>query len=231
MRRFCQNHSPRRRSLFLHRRILLFGLLLTACFLFFGQEHNELLHRVIEERMQLLGSSFLSQQVQKTLSLREDPYPELVTLTETAEHTISSVQINTCSLEQMESEVVSQLTASLSSLSEEKIRLPLGILLGSEVLGGYGPKIPFTVYPIGSLHTKSISSFDAVGINQTRHRILLTLSLDLSCNLLLDRQTTSVSYDFVLAETILVGDVPESYTEVISNEDTLSKINDYGASP
>ena len=43
---------------------------------------------------------------------------------------------------------------------------------------------------------------------------------------------TKVCGDFLIAETVIVGNVPESYTHVITEDkDIVDTINDFGAEP
>lgn len=62
----------------------------------------------------------------------------------------------------------------------------------------------------GSL-TNLTSSFTSAGINQTRHEILLDVQMNLSV-VLSDRvQTIPLHTEFLVAETILKGEVPSVY--------------------
>ena len=75
-----------------------------------------------------------------------------------------------------------------------------------------------------------LSVFSDAGINQTLHRIVLEVKTTVSA--IIPGYTTSVeiSGQFVIAETIIVGEVPDAYTHVISgNSDLIGNINDYNA--
>ena len=80
------------------------------------------------------------------------------------------------------------------------------------------------------MNTQLISEFSEAGINQTLHRILLEVSVDVSA--IIPGYTTSVDVttNFVVAETVIVGSIPDSYTHVITGDsDLIGKINDYAA--
>jgi len=102
-------------------------------------------------------------------------------------------------------------------------------LLGSRYFMGLGPRIPLRLSPGGSLKSEVISTFDEATINQTRHRLLLNLTAQVYCIAPFLNCSAEVSNEFSLAETLIVGEVPENYTEIITaSEDEISDLLDYG---
>ena len=65
---------------------------------------------------------------------------------------------------------------------------------------------------VGSADASLRNAFSAAGINQTRHQILL--HVDVYTGILLPGFTasTKVSNEIAVAETVIVGSVPETYT-------------------
>ena len=89
----------------------------------------------------------------------------------------------------------------------------------------YGP-----LRPVGLVKTKIINQFDEAGINQTRHRIQLQVTVDMLSLLPGYRISSQAQCNVILAETIIVGLVPDAYTEVYGGTDDLvGMIQDYGA--
>lgn len=84
--------------------------------------------------------------------------------------------------------------------------------------------------PVGLVKTKIINQFDEAGINQTRHRIQLQVTVDMLSLLPGYRISSQAQSNIILAETIIVGLVPDAYTEVYGGTDDLvGMIQDYGA--
>ena len=84
--------------------------------------------------------------------------------------------------------------------------------------------------PVGLVKTKIINQFDEAGINQTRHRIQLQVTVDMLSLLPGYRISSQAQCNVILAETIIVGLVPDAYTEVYGGTDDLvGMIQDYGA--
>ncbi|MFQ8600158.1 MAG: sporulation protein YunB [Oscillospiraceae bacterium] len=84
--------------------------------------------------------------------------------------------------------------------------------------------------PAGTVNTQIISQFEEAGINQTNHRIYLKIVCTVTGLIPGYPVNVEVENEFCLAETVVVGRVPESYTHVISDDSELiSRLNDYGA--
>ena len=84
----------------------------------------------------------------------------------------------------------------------------------------------------GYAKSKLLSNFASAGINQTLHRIILKVSVNVYLVMPWYRASSSVEAEFILAETLIVGKVPDAYTVVIETDEEgeLSGIvNDYGA--
>ncbi len=95
-------------------------------------------------------------------------------------------------------------------------------------MSGRGPKIPIKIIPYGSISAQVENVFAEAGINQTRHQIMMIVTANLSVVLPNKRINTSVKAQVNIAETIIVGDVPNAYTHVTGDKnDTVSKIKDY----
>ena len=83
---------------------------------------------------------------------------------------------------------------------------------GSPLLAGRGPELKIRMQSVGSCSAHFENRFDQAGINQTTHRILLCVDVSMSILLPGFRTGTEVSNSFSVAETVIVGAVPESYT-------------------
>ena len=72
------------------------------------------------------------------------------------------------------------------------------------------------------------STFDDAGINQTRHQIMLNIDATVYIVIPWYKTNVELSTNFVIAETVIVGTVPEYFTRVDGSENVVDDINDYG---
>ncbi|MCL1789663.1 MAG: sporulation protein YunB, partial [Oscillospiraceae bacterium] len=119
----------------------------------------------------------------------------------------------------IKSRVSQSINEGMNTIEQSEIKIPLGTVSGINMLYGRGPAFPVRLTPRGYASVNLISKFTSAGINQTLHQITLTVSTDISA--IIPGYTTSVNVEteFIIAQTIIVGTVPESYTHIILGED------------
>ena len=102
----------------------------------------------------------------------------------------------------------------ITNVDGTELGIPVGNLTGISILAGRGPEIRVKVIPIGSVQTELSSQFVSAGINQTQHRIIMEVTSNVDIILPSETVSTTVSVNVVIAETVIVGSVPDSYAEI-----------------
>lgn len=176
------------------------------------------------------ATRILNEAVEAQLAGESPSYRELVSLSTGDDGKINAVQTDVVRLNLLKAALTNAATDRLEELEQQTVLVPLGTLLGWQVLSGRGPLVEFRLVPAGYVRSSLSHRFDAAGINQTRHQIML--QLDASIIAVLPGYTTSteVSTDFLLAETVIVGTSPDSFTQVLTGDDQSidQLIADYG---
>lgn len=193
------------------------------------------LSSTIERSMEYQGRSLASETLSgEALGLLEDmslSYGDLVTVSRDDDGKIVSIETDSGKLNTIKNTLERNVTQALGTLRLHSYSVPLGTLLGSEWLSGRGPEIPLRLTPTGYLESTVESRFTSAGINQTNHRLVLNLTLSCTTLVPLHRAEITVTTNFVLAETVIVGEVPEYYTQIVSDETTASKARDSAMDP
>lgn len=112
----------------------------------------------------------------------------------------------------------------LDHMNSERVSVPLGSALGIALFAGAGPKIPISIVPVGSVSTDFATEFEACGINQTRHKVYLHVTANIRIVIPTGAQTTQVSANMLVAESIIVGGVPESFVGYNLGEEELNMV-------
>ena len=81
-----------------------------------------------------------------------------------------------------------------------------------------------TFYPESTINAAFTSEFRTAGINQTLHRVILRLAAEITVVLPSDVQVVSTRVEVPIAEHIIVGKVPEAFTDVNNEDDMLHLI-------
>ena len=159
--------------------------------------------------------------------MESDSLGQPVRLSRAGDGTITAVETDAACVNRIRSAVCA---AALDSLESGGcvVTVPIGSLTGLPLLSGRGPEIDLRLRPAGACTAELYSTFEAVGINQTRHTIRCVIKTRMYAMLPGRGVPLELSADVLLAESVIVGRVPESYTYVIGDQsDTVSRIFDY----
>ncbi|MDK2985817.1 MAG: hypothetical protein PWQ96_1459 [Clostridia bacterium] len=138
-------------------------------------------------------------------------YTDMVKIEKNSQGEIVFMYANILLINKIASEAVLEVQKSLKDLQTEELAIPLGQILGSKLLATYGPKMDLKLIPVGTVRVNVKEDFSDAGINQTRHKIYLEVISDIKVVVPFISSTTQVKTDVPLADTIIVGPVPEHY--------------------
>ena len=211
-------------------RAAFFLLLLLGCCAAVDAHIRPVIQSMAAYQAKVYATRILNEAVEAQLAGESPSYRELVGLSTGDDGKINAVQTDVVRLNLLKAALTNAATDRLEELEQQTVLVPLGTLLGWQVLSGRGPLVEFRLVPAGYVRSSLSHRFDAAGINQTRHQIML--QLDASIIAVLPGYTTSteVSTDFLLAETVIVGTSPDSFTQVLTGDDQSidQLIADYG---
>lgn len=135
---------------------------------------------------------------------------------------ITSINPDIARINRLKSEIAITVSERLNDTTNSKIKVPMGNLSGISFFSNKGPKITFNLVPYGKTNVDFATSFSEAGINQTRHRVDVKVELNIAL-LLSNKAISSVKVETTvpISETIIVGDVPESYIKLETEEDEV----------
>ncbi|MBQ2701489.1 MAG: sporulation protein YunB [Clostridia bacterium] len=198
------------------KKILLFflALLLVVLFLFIYFQRNvtRVLISISEATMRASTTVAVNDAVYYTLS-DEMRYDDLVTITRKENGDIIAVSANALKINKIARDTASISQSNLKNLSLNGIPVPLGALTGIEAFAGLGPSIHFRIIPVSSVTCGFSSSFESVGINQTKHSIYLNVLVDISIVMPSRTENFAVTTDILVGESVIIGTIPDTYLQ------------------
>ncbi|MBO5736876.1 MAG: sporulation protein YunB [Clostridia bacterium] len=204
---------------------ILLAIFLIAVLLFIHFQRNvtRVLISISEATMRASTTVAVNDAVYYTLS-DEIRYEDLVTITRDGEGEIVAVAANPLKINKIARDTASISQSNLKNLSLNGIPIPLGALTGIEAFAGLGPSIHFRIIPVSSVSCDFSSTFDSVGINQTKHSIYLNVIADISIVMPSRTENFAVTTEILIGESVLVGRVPDAYlqSDIFGNKPTLS---------
>ena len=204
---------------------ILLVLLVAAvgAFIYFQRNVTRVLISISEATMRASTTVAVNDAVYYTLS-DEMRYEDLVSITRDGEGNIVAVTANPLKLNKIARDTASISQSNLKNLSLNGIPVPLGALTGIEALAGLGPSIQFRIIPVSSVSCDFSSTFESVGINQTRHCIYLNIIADISIVMPSRTENFAVTTEILVGESIIVGSIPAAYlqSDIFGNKADLS---------
>lgn len=177
-------------------------------------------------------SQRVGQAVGQVLGSTEVDYSDLITLHYDESGTLSAVTTRMEAANRLRSAIVSQLLEELGTLTGQRVEVPSGSLTGLTLLSGRGLSIPVEICGVASVESAFDSALTPAGINQTLHQIDLVITTKLALLLPGGPATQTFTSRVTLAETVLLGQVPENYTyfsQFDTAEEAANAYFDYGA--
>lgn len=141
-------------------------------------------------------------------------YSDLMHTKIDSEGKITMIQANTIMMNKIASDVALQIQEELKQVKTTTSYIPIGTALGSPILAKYGPQLKVSIQPIGTVSVDFKTDFESSGINQSRHRIYLEAKTQVKVVIPLTTSTKEVKVQIPICETIIVGDVPNSYVNI-----------------
>lgn len=147
-------------------------------------------------------------------------YDDLITIIRDNDGNIKILKTNTKNINQIMSDIPVSMLDKFKQSENANISLHLGSILGTKIFSATGPKINIRIANVGNVDTKLKSEFTSQGINQTLHRIYLELNCEVTILTPYDTIKQKIDNQVLIAESVIVGDVPYSYYNMNGNGET-----------
>ena len=138
-------------------------------------------------------------------------YADFVTMETDSAGRVTSLTSNTAANSRFKRQVVEAVTRQLSTLDSDALGVPLGTLTDQPLLAGAGPSERVKVDSVGEVTADYANSFTSAGVNQTLHRVCLDITATIYLFLPGDVLPVTVASSVCVAETVIVGETPDTY--------------------
>ena len=110
----------------------------------------------------------------------------------------------------LKTSILNIINDEILAMDTTDLGIPLGSLILPEMMAGRGPHIPVQILSISNSDASFESYFTEAGINQTLQKLTMNISVDVAILVLGKAENFTVSSQVVVAETIIVGQVPDT---------------------
>ncbi len=147
-------------------------------------------------------------------------YDDYVTVKTTKEGNIIAIYTNSKKITLIHNDIIDKINKRLEEIKNHKIKISLGTLTGIVWLSSRGPNIPVKIAYNASANSEIVSSLKECGINQTLHKIHINVYMDIIAFFPFHSEKVKAESSCMLAESLIIGQVPQHYTKVISRDAT-----------
>ncbi len=163
-----------------------------------------------EARLRAIGVKSLNEAVQQTVG-NGVVYTDLINIVKDNEGKITLISANTTQMNNLAAKTANCAQDKIINIGEQGISIPIGTVIGGQLLTGRGPSINVKIEPVGSVVTEFKTEFEDAGINQTRHKIYIVLTATVRIVVGNAAQSVDISSQVLISDTIIIGDVPQNY--------------------
>ncbi|MGN0746316.1 MAG: sporulation protein YunB [Aristaeellaceae bacterium] len=213
---------PRKKSA-LPRRLILCALLLVLLLMLLERNLTQVVLTLANAKAEVLAVQALNEAAEALIA-EGVSYDSLVRVTLGEDGSVRLLQANTAGMNSLASRASLTAQAKLEALQDQTVSVPLGSALGITLLAGTGPRIQVHMLPVGAVVTTYETEFTSAGINQTRHRVLLTMRAQVRLVLPTGASGVEAVTQVAVAESIIVGQVPDSFVNVGDDTDLLNLV-------
>lgn len=201
-----KNHKSKN----MHIIILFLVILSLLTYYYIEKNIKPTLKSICEVKAKVIATEIINDTVRE--ELKNDILKEQILIpTFDNDGKINMIRTDALAMNTVSSNIANSVQKKIVSLSNQKFSIPLGSALDSQLLSNTGPILNFTILHQGSVLVDFVTEFDESGINQTRYKIYITVAVDMRIISPVTTSSITVNNNVLIAEIVIVGEVPESY--------------------
>ena len=201
---------------FLKRMILLIVILSIVAgvgVFLFRQRYQQVLLHLAETQVKNATSDLINDAIDRQIELGNIHYDRIVYFEKDLDGRITALKTNMSEVNRLKTDILNLINDEILAVDTADLGVPLCSLFMPEFLSGKGPSIAVQILSIRNSDASFKSHFSEAGINQTLQQITMDVSVDVAVLVLGETDNFTVSSQVVVAETIIVGDVPDTFLQ------------------
>lgn len=199
------------------RRTLFLILLIAVLFYSLRNRYRDVMSDLARTQVMNATSDLTNDAISKQISDGTIRYDRIVYFEKDLNGRITALKTNMSEVNRLKTDILGIINDEILALDTSDIGIPLGSLILPEFLSGKGPAIPVHILAIRNSDATFVSHFTQAGINQTLHRLNMEVYVDVAVLVLGRTSSFTVGSEVVVAETIIVGDVPDTFLQTGGN--------------
>lgn len=163
-----------------------------------------------ETQVKNTTSDLINDAIDKQIDVGNIQYDRIVYFEKDLNGKITALKTNMSEVNRLKTSILNIINDEILAMDTTDLGIPIGSLILPEILSGKGPQIPVQILSISNSDAGFESYFTQAGINQTLQKLTMVISVDVAILVLGKAENFTVSSQVVVAETIIVGQVPDT---------------------
>lgn len=197
--------------------VLLLVLAAVLAFFMLRSRYRDVIRELAETQVKNTTSDLTNDAIAKQIDDGIIQYDRIVYFEKDLDGRITALKTNMSEVNRLKTDILNIINDEILALDTSDIGIPLGSLFLPELLSGRGPSIPVHILSIRNSDATFLSSFSQAGINQTLHQLTMVVSVDVAVLVLGQTSSFTLGSEVVVAETVIVGDVPNTFLQTGGN--------------
>lgn len=167
---------------------------------------------------QAVNERVINKAVLDTLEKDKVDFNTLINITYNEDNSVKSVNTDSIELGKIKLNIIKRIVEGFNKKGDvDSVSIRLGTLIDNEFFYGRGPEIKFNYEMSNTIDCSYISKFVSTGINQSKHTFSLRFTTEVCLITRLFSTSTVFETDVLLNEMVIVGEIPENYTDITLN--------------
>ena len=198
-------------------RFLAVSLVVFLLFLAFRVRYRDVIRELAQTQVKNSTSDLTNDAIAKQIAAGDIQYDRIVFFEKDLNGRITALKTNMSEVNRLKTDILNIINDEILALDTSDIGIPLGSLFLPEFFSGKGAAIPVHILAIRNSDANFVSHFSQAGINQTMHQLTMDVSVDVAVLVLGETSSFTINSEVVVAETVIVGEVPETYLQTGGN--------------
>ena len=186
-------------------------------FIAFRSRYREIITELAETQVKNTTSDLTNDAIARQIANGIIQYDRIVFFEKDLDGRITALKTNMSEVNRLKTDILNIINDEILALDTSDIGIPIGSLFLPELLSGKGPAIPVHILSIRNSDATFSSHFVQAGINQTLHQLIMLVSVDVAVLVLGQTGSFTITSEVVVAETVIVGDVPNTFLQTGGN--------------
>lgn len=190
--------------------LLIIAVLSLVLLIVFRVKFHDTIRSLAETQVKNSTSDLINDAIDKQIDSGNIQYDRIVYFEKDLNGKITALKTNMSEVNRLKTSILNIINDEILAMDTTDLGIPLGSLILPEFLSGRGPQIPVRILSISNSDAGFESYFTEAGINQTLQKLTMDVSVDVSILVLGRTESFTVTSQVVVAETIIVGQVPDT---------------------